>query len=139
MSRAMYFGNLRLRHQLEKLTGSLFAYDVAKRNPNNKRMHMDIACRSLQTAHVMGKIGSTVRLQEGGIPVPVELAILSLTEVFAQALRTGRPWAMWQVGGNRRDHVAHGRPVRRDRKSTRLNSSHVAISNAVSCLNKNIL
>src|SRR5690606_40173595 len=35
-----------------------------------------------------------------------------------------------------RDRAAHPRPTSRDRKSTRLNSSHVKISYAVFCLKK---
>src|SRR5256885_12369004 len=36
----------------------------------------------------------------------------------------------------RRDRAQHGRPARQDRKSTRLNSSHLVISYAVFCLKK---
>src|SRR5690349_22910824 len=40
------------------------------------------------------------------------------------------------VGGRRPDELAFGANVSRDRKSTRLNSSHVEISYAVFCLKK---
>src|SRR5256885_11493653 len=39
--------------------------------------------------------------------------------------------------GRKRDPRAVGGPVRLDRKSTRLNSSHLVISYAVFCLNNN--
>src|SRR6266704_5977276 len=43
----------------------------------------------------------------------------------------------WQPG-SQRGRTAHGRPAAPDRKSTRLNSSHVSISYAVFCLKKKI-
>src|SRR5215510_16186341 len=54
-----------------------------------------------------------------------------------------RSWRSWsarlsrRAGGSRRGANGRSRPTRRpDRKSTRLNSSHVAISYAVFCLKK---
>src|SRR5256885_6763933 len=61
----------------------------------------------------------------------------------AQELRTT---ALAQVGGERgtlgskrvqrREQICKGRPDQQDRKSTRLNSSHLVISYAVFCLKK---
>src|SRR2546430_4216610 len=42
----------------------------------------------------------------------------------------------WGKGDGHRHDRGHGRRVRRDRKSTRLNSSHSQISYAVFCLKK---
>src|SRR5438270_5472779 len=47
---------------------------------------------------------------------------------------TALPWLRWRCASHR--SVRIGRPVRRDRKSTRLNSSHSQISYAVFCLKK---
>src|SRR5690606_39574049 len=44
--------------------------------------------------------------------------------------------AAFSVGGGRRARSRDRRPDREDRKSTRLNSSHVKISYAVFCLKK---
>src|SRR5437870_6404389 len=48
----------------------------------------------------------------------------------------GRDPARGQAVAAQADHPAHRRGNRTDRKSTRLNSSHVAISYAVFCLKK---
>src|SRR5207302_4236400 len=57
-----------------------------------------------------------------------------------RTLAAGRPARLRQAAGGqrRRDRDRHGRAERppRDRKSTRLNSSHVKISYAVFCLKK---
>src|SRR5690349_23124777 len=50
--------------------------------------------------------------------------------------RGGEPVVRRHRGARLPRRVAGGRAVRRDRKSTRLNSSHVEISYAVFCLKK---
>src|SRR5690625_6246638 len=58
-------------------------------------------------------------LREGGSGKPRGLWMLRVLTSLEGGVGSGRSWA------------------RRDRKSTRLNSSHVAISYAVFCFNKN--
>src|SRR5439155_20026955 len=62
------------------------------------------------------------------------------TEIYTLSLHDALPISVQRVGAETRhapgaDPRAGG-PGRRDRKSTRLNSSHVAISYAVFCLKK---
>src|SRR3989442_3389134 len=52
----------------------------------------------------------------------------------ALGVRPARRWTACMDRLGRRDHLVHG--IAQDRKSTRLNSSHVRISYAVFCLNK---
>src|SRR5256885_12040624 len=60
------------------------------------------------------------------------------TEIYTLSLHDALP--IWGAGGRRRGGVLPGRggavPRGRDRKSTRLNSSHLVISYAVFCLKK---
>src|SRR5580700_10045057 len=62
---------------------------------------------------------------------PTEIYTLSLHDALPICRRDRR---FGHAGGRR--HHDSGRPPRRDRKSTRLNSSHVEISYAVFCLKK---
>src|SRR5436309_10096022 len=68
--------------------------------------------------------------------VTVQLGLTdgAATEVLGESLTQGQRLALapWQRSIGRR----RARPLRRDRKSTRLNSSHVKISYAVFCLKK---
>src|SRR3712207_7874774 len=70
---------------------------------------------------------------------------LALHRALARLLRPpgeGRPVVLDQQPGDHARHASTGdplsrpRPLRRDRKSTRLNSSHANISYAVFCLKK---
>src|SRR5690625_6990769 len=87
--------------------------------------------------------------QTGGVPAAGGLRVLSSTEVARQGTRgSGHRDLPTQprFGAAHRQEAADERPSRvrkhrarcrrRDRKSTRLNSSHVAISYAVFCLKK---
>src|SRR5215208_8090305 len=63
------------------------------------------------------------------------------TEIYTLSLHDALPlWVSAERAGPARPPVADGRsnspPTAADRKSTRLNSSHVAISYAVFCLKK---
>src|SRR2546422_5812588 len=55
---------------------------------------------------------------------------------LAQARHVGQELALHDVEGGERRRAAHRIPPERDRKSTRLNSSHGYISYAVFCLKK---
>src|SRR5256885_3671713 len=59
--------------------------------------------------------------------------ILRLNQVSIVVQRRLR---IHQPGGHRRDSVLEPEPALEDRKSTRLNSSHLVISYAVFCLKK---
>src|SRR5436305_9620092 len=73
-------------------------------------------------------------------PLPTELYPLSLHDALPICAETRRPErqavpAGGRLGGRRHDRQQHAR-LQADRKSTRLNSSHVRISYAVFCLKK---
>src|SRR5690625_6786339 len=83
--------------------------------------------------HVRRLFPESGRDQESEIslksPKPVVASKISVRPGYSQTSRAG------ELGGNRRSTL-NGGPYRIDRKSTRLNSSHVAISYAVFCLKK---
>src|SRR5437868_12320300 len=64
------------------------------------------------------------------IPRPPRSTLFPYTTLFRSHRQRGPPYAAAGLG------VGHVRSVSRDRKSTRLNSSHVSISYAVFCLKK---
>src|SRR5690606_40231065 len=64
-----------------------------------------------------------------GVVVPVDAPPQHRTHMWIERVRTG-------VIELDRSHLAYVRRLYRDRKSTRLNSSHVKISYAVFCLKK---
>src|SRR5436309_8574252 len=69
--------------------------------------------------------------QPGALPsAPVTIRILSRFFEYALAL------SAWKQAGGTRWASAYSKKRERDRKSTRLNSSHVKISYAVFCLKK---
>src|SRR5690606_40510271 len=81
---------------------------------------------------------SLIRLRElarrAGVPIePPTLLDGDGAPRFRESPLLGDLERLWAVG---RRPQAHGRSAERDRKSTRLNSSHVKISYAVFCLKK---
>src|SRR5215469_17849936 len=58
------------------------------------------------------------------------------TEIYTLSLHDALPISAWWSSARTRPPVPWARPRRRDRKSTRLNSSHVESSYAVFCLKK---
>src|SRR5437660_6851400 len=62
------------------------------------------------------------------------------TEIYTLSLHDALPISRWRRRhwAPLRARLSTARPARADRKSTRLNSSHVAISYAVFCLKKKI-
>src|SRR5438067_6003259 len=74
-------------------------------------------------------------------PAPIDIYTLSLHDALPIFTRISRRRPEGRRGGHPRDAAAARSPRRddlnrRDRKSTRLNSSHVSISYAVFCLKK---
>src|SRR5690349_23056367 len=66
---------------------------------------------------------------------PPRSTLFPYTTLFRSSVRAPRRTAVSGASRRQRAHPAHHR-VREDRKSTRLNSSHVEISYAVFCLKK---
>src|SRR5437660_7290392 len=64
---------------------------------------------------------------------PPRSTLFPYTTLFRSVFR---PLALDRIAVDVQQPVDHLNPVARDRKSTRLNSSHVAISYAVFCLKK---
>src|SRR5690606_39473145 len=89
--------------------------------------------------------GGPVFFHRVDLRLPPRSTLFPYTTLFRSATRTQRPWkqpmpaktrpAAGPSTGRRKAGPRNGRPFR-DRKSTRLNSSHVKISYAVFCLKK---
>src|SRR5437773_11124088 len=68
-------------------------------------------------------------------PAPTALYTLSLHDALPICAQW-RSSAAASTGSSRTESIVLGFVIRRDRKSTRLNSSHITISYAVFCLKK---
>src|SRR5262245_63785643 len=65
---------------------------------------------------------------------PPRSTLFPYTTLFRSLTRPNQPWSALRAGGI--STRARMRAAKRDRKSTRLNSSHLGISYAVFCLKK---
>src|SRR2546426_8035378 len=83
---------------------------------------------------------STLLSLHDALPICPVAAPLELAAVIAGCRDTSAPWEPSSGGSTaherRQQHAVRTPPPSRDRKSTRLNSSHLVISYAVFCLKK---
>src|SRR5438132_5539882 len=88
----------------------------------------------LDALPISGRRGSGLGAGGAGVATGEPLGVKKRR---AGGLRSSRPSATLRAWKARFATAAKPLPERRDRKSTRLNSSHTVISYAVFCLNKN--
>src|SRR5437867_7895499 len=84
-------------------------------------------CSQMQRGQLRSELQLLERDLAKGVPLATALTARKLPELYVQTL---------QIGARTNDLPAVLTPICRDRKSTRLNSSHRTISYAVFCLKK---
>src|SRR5699024_4314099 len=83
-----------------------------------------------------GGVRLHLRAQLGESRSAVNCSMSGTPEVSAKAIRSSRETSRWNEAQDGQRRSVHRTRTTGDRKSTRLNSSHVSISYAVFCLKK---